>query len=80
MQNMPAGNLELVKEIFDYVKSFRDESVDPDAHPASFILEILAHSDDSSRALHCQQLATWYGEYAAWRGKAYLFKGPGQDP
>ncbi|CAK9089138.1 Uncharacterized protein SCF082_LOCUS42073 [Durusdinium trenchii] len=73
MQNLPPGNLDL--DLYLYGQSFKDETIEPGSHPASLVLEKLNHVDEHTRFLYCQELQTWYSEYANWRGKAYLFKG-----
>ena len=68
----------ILKEIYAYITSFRDDEGDraDGSHPATLILELLAEQDS---ILRCAHLQTWYQEYAAMRGMPYLFKPVGQD-
>ena len=64
-----------MQDLYLYLESFRHRDSDPldeeGAHPASLVLELLDANDSN---LRFGQLDAWFQEYAAHRGKPYLYK------
>ena len=60
------------QDILSYTQLFRNEAaIHPNAHPGALVLEMLAEED---RAMHGQQLATWYEDYSKKRNGQAAFK------
>ncbi|CAK9083772.1 unnamed protein product, partial [Durusdinium trenchii] len=78
---MPDGDLQTVKDLLDYVGSFKGESSTEGHHPAALVAEVFGSSSAEHNLLHCQQLESWYQEYATNVRKApYLYKKAVIDP
>lgn len=62
-------SLPTLKEMLNYVQSFRDQK-DCKGHPAQLVVDMLASSDAGVSERH----AHWCSEYAKTRGMQYLYK------
>lgn len=63
------------QDLLDYVGSFKGESSTEGHHPAALVAEVFGSSSAEHNLLHCQQLESWYQEYATNVRKApYLYK------
>ena len=68
-----------MQELYNFACSYKDQEAAVDDHPAGLVLDMFGAKDESQRALHCQQIETWFSEYANFRGLPSIFKPIGQD-